>query len=163
MASWEEIESEAPRLAARARELFDAHAHKTLATLRADGSPRISGIEATFHAGQLWLGSMPGSRKSADLHRDPRFALHSGSEDPPGWTGDAKLSGLAEAIAERQRRAELFDAMGQGEGEKASRGEADLFRADIRELSVVGLNEARDELVIESWRAGRGVRRTTRK
>ena len=74
--------SEVPELAARARKIFDAYKHKTLATLRADGSPRVSGIEAEFWNGDVWLGSMPGSRKGADLKRDPRFALHSATVDP---------------------------------------------------------------------------------
>ena len=100
MARWERIEAEEPEFAARARERFDAGVHKTIATLRADGSPRISGIEASFLAGDLWFGSMPGARKAADLIRDPRFALHSASEDPPGWSGDAKLSGRAIEIGE---------------------------------------------------------------
>lgn len=59
--------------------------HKTLATLRRDGSPRSSGIEATFAQGELWMGSMWRSTKALDLQRDPRFALHSGSTDPPAW------------------------------------------------------------------------------
>src|SRR4029453_12710299 len=99
MASWKEIEAAAPELAGRARASFDAHKHKVLATLRRDGSPRISGIEASFADGQLWLGMRPGSRKALDLRRDPRLALHSASVDPPedpsGWAGDAKLSGRA--------------------------------------------------------------------
>jgi hypothetical protein len=37
MPSWSEVEAQAPELAARAREFFDAHKHKTLATLRRDG------------------------------------------------------------------------------------------------------------------------------
>ena len=43
MPSWSEFEAAAPELAARVRVRLDAHVHKTLATLRADGSPRISG------------------------------------------------------------------------------------------------------------------------
>ena len=50
MARWERIEAEEPEFAARARGHFDAGVHKTIATLRADGSPRISGIEASFLA-----------------------------------------------------------------------------------------------------------------
>ena len=99
MASWSEIEAQAPELAATARGFLDALVHKTLATLRRDGAPRISGIEATFDAGELWLGMMPGSRKGQDLRRDARMALHSPSLDPPGdptaWPGDAKVSGRA--------------------------------------------------------------------
>src|SRR6201996_952930 len=116
MASWGEIERLAPELARQARALLDAHVHKTLATLRADGSPRVSGLEAKFIEEDLWFGSMPGSRKGADLARDPRFALHSGSIDPPGWQGDAKLSGIAEEIVDPGRKEEIFQAMGAGGG-----------------------------------------------
>src|ERR1044071_8749323 len=43
MASWGEIEREAPELTALARSFFDALKHKTLATLRRDGAPRLDG------------------------------------------------------------------------------------------------------------------------
>jgi hypothetical protein len=76
MAAWEDVEQAEPEFAARVRRLFDAGRHKTIATLRADGSPRISGIECEFADGELRFGSMPGARKGADLRRDPRFALH---------------------------------------------------------------------------------------
>ncbi len=82
MHSWRDVEQQAPELATRAREFFAATQHKTLATLRRDGSPRISGIEADFRDGELWLGCMWHSLKALDLRRDPRFALHSGSVDP---------------------------------------------------------------------------------
>lgn len=164
MASWGEIEREAPDLARDARTLLDAHVHKTIATLRADGSPRISGIEAKFidEAGidaDLWFGSMPGSRKSADLARDARFSLHSGSDDPPEWRGDAKLSGLAEEVVDLDRKREIFKAMG---AEEVSDDSA-LYRADVRELAVTRLTEAKDELAIVWWTEADGVRSVTRK
>src|SRR4028119_1191603 len=90
MPSWTAVEAEAPELATLARRFLDAHVHKTLATLRRDGSPRISGTEVASADGELWLGSMWRSLKALDLQRDPRFALHSGSVDPPGWTGGAE-------------------------------------------------------------------------
>jgi hypothetical protein len=89
--SWGEVEAEVPELAALARRFLDAHVHKTLATLRRDGSPRVSGTEVDFAEGELWLGSMWHSLKALDMRRDPRFALHSGSADSPEWTGDAKV------------------------------------------------------------------------
>ena len=103
MASWGEIEAEAPDLAAAAREFLEARTHKTIATLRRDGSPRISGTEATLHGGELWWGSMPNAVKALDLRRDPRFALHSGSEDPPDWAGDGKVAGRAEEMTGERR------------------------------------------------------------
>jgi len=45
MVSWSEVEKAEPEFAARVRQSFESRKHKTIATLRADGSPRISGIE----------------------------------------------------------------------------------------------------------------------
>jgi hypothetical protein len=137
VARWSEVEREAPELAALARRLLDAHVHKTLATLRRDGSPRISGTELQFRDGDVYMGSMWRAVKALDLQRDPRFAVHSGSDDPPGWQGDAKLAGVVEEVE----------------------GDADShrFRLDVRELSVVRLGEPADHLVIDAWREGRGL------
>ena len=93
---WQDVEQAEPEFAQRVRALFDAHQHKTIATLRADGSPRISGIETVFEEGELVFGSMPNARKGADLTRDPRFALHSATIDPvegseARWPGEAKI------------------------------------------------------------------------
>jgi hypothetical protein len=164
MASWKEIESAAPELAARARAAFDAHRHKVLATLRRDGSPRISGIEASFTDGELWLGMMPSSRKALDLRRDPRLALHSATEDPPddptAWPGDAKLTGRAVEVDDPAMLARL----GAGEeGDGADGGGAHLFRVDITELVHTRVGDPADHLVIDFWREGSGQRRMERR
>jgi hypothetical protein len=151
MASWAEFEAVAPELAARVRARLDAHVHKTLATLRRDGAPRISGTETQFVDGELWIGSMWQARKALDLQRDPRFALHSGSEDPPGWSGDAKVAGVVEEITDPERVREI-------NGEAAASGQSHLFRLDLLEVSTVGLNEERTALLIEVWTPDGGVR-----
>jgi hypothetical protein len=152
MARWSDVEGEAPELAKRARTFFDANKHKTLATLRKDGSPRISGIELEFRDGDIWIGSMWRAVKALDLQRDPRFALHSGSEDPDdGWKGDAKIAGRAEEIIDP-------DVVAERNAESPSH----LFRLDLTELSVVMLGDPADHLVIESWHEGRGITRQRR-
>ena len=158
MARWVDIEQSAPHFAAALRGHLDARVHKTIATLRADGSPRISGIEAFLADGDLWFGSMPRARKALDLRRDPRFALHSGSIDPPEWSGDAKVAGEAEELTDTDRRAAIFRA----HGSHPPSPDAHLFRLDIREAVVVGLTPARDSLVIELWRPGRELARFER-
>jgi hypothetical protein len=145
VASWREVEEQAPELARQARAFLDAHTHKTIATLRADGSPRISGTECKFEDGELTFGSMWGAVKARDLLRDPRFALHSGSDDPPDWRGDAKVAGTA-----------------SGSEAQGEMGRYHLFRADITEVSIVARNKERDKLVIESWHEGEGIRRRER-
>jgi hypothetical protein len=139
MASWSEFEAEAPELAARVRERLDAHTHKTIATVRRDGSPRISGTETEFEDGELWIGSMANALKARDLQRDPRFALHSGSDEPDDWSGDAKLAGIAEEVT-------------------VADGKSHRFRLDLSEVSTVGLDDARKHLVITVWTPDGGVR-----
>jgi hypothetical protein len=160
MASWREIEAAAPELAGRARAAFDAHRHKLLATLRRDGSPRISGIEATFADGELWLGMMPGSRKALDLRRDPRLALHSASLDPPDdpttWAGDAKLAGRAVEVDDPALKERFAGGSGQPD-------DAHLFRVDVTEVVHTRVGDPADHLVIELWQPGRGVRRMRRR
>ncbi len=133
------------------RARLDAHTHKTLATLRLDGSPRVSGSETNLVDGELWIGSMWQTLKARDLKRDPRFALHSGSEDPPEWPGDAKLAGIAEEITDPERVQAIH-------GEAAAAGPTHLFRLDLREVSTVGLDEERKALVIDVWTPEGGVR-----
>ncbi len=156
MPSWSAVEAEAPELAALARGFLDAYVHKTLATLRRDGSPRISGTEVVFSEGELWLGSMWHSSKALDLLRDSRFALHSGSADPLDWAGDAKLAGRAEEVTDPERKMAII-------GDDASPDSFHLFRANITELVVVRIGDPADHLVIETWHAGRGTNRHERR
>jgi hypothetical protein len=150
MTAWQDVEHAEQEFALRVRALFDAHRHKTIATLRADGSPRISGIEAVFEAGELVFGSMPNARKGADLRRDPRFALHSGTIDPvegseAQWPGEAKISGRAIAT-----------------GPITEGADGDRFQADIAEVVHTHLNQGATLLVVEWWTPSHGLRRIER-
>jgi hypothetical protein len=145
MAAWKDLEQAEPEFAARVQRLFNAGRHKTIATLRADGSPRISGIECEFADGDLKFGSMSRARKGADLKRDPRFALHGPTFHPvegkeAEWPGEAKISG----------RVILSGPIGGGP-------DGDLFLADISEVAITRLNPEATLLVIESWTPQRGL------
>jgi hypothetical protein len=145
VAAWRDVERVEPAFAARVRRLFDAGRHKTIATLRADGSPRISGIECEFADGELRFGSMLGARKGADLRRDPRFALHGPTLHPEEgreaeWPGEAKIAG----------QAVLAGPVGDGTA-------GDLFLADISEVVTTQLNPEATLLVIETWTPQRGL------
>ena len=163
MATWDEVTQEAPDLTDAVRQRFDAHKHKTLATLRADGSPRISGIEASFHDGELWLGMMPDSRKARDLQRDPRFALHSATVDPDMADGDAKISGRAAEVTDPATFDWFVGKEMEEKGEDAPQP-FHLFRADVGEIVLTTLGgDPPDHLVIQTWRERRGVSRVERR
>ncbi len=148
MSNWADLAVAEPEFAERIRRVFDLRRQKTLATLRRDGSPRISGIEVEFAHGELVMGMMDGSVKAADLRRDPRMVVHAASDDPPtdnaiAWLGDAKVAG----------RAVEFPAA------RSSRP-SNRFRIDISEVVLTQVGEG--GLVIESWHPGRGLERRIR-
>ncbi|NUP01831.1 MAG: pyridoxamine 5-phosphate oxidase [Nonomuraea sp.] len=156
MSTWQEFADQAPELADVARRLMVRRRHKVLATLRKDGSPRVSGVETQFRDGELWTGSMPGAVKVLDLRRDPRMAIHVTADDPDesdpsSWAGDVKLSGRAVEVLD----AEVPASFEVGEGE------SHLFRIEVAE--VVWTRVEGDELVIDAWREGGGVRQVRRK
>lgn len=155
MPRWQEVREAEPAFAGRVERLFDAGRHKTIATLRVDGSPRISGIEGEFVDGDLRFGSMTGARKGADLRRDPRFALHGPTFHPEignegDWPGEAKISGRAVPVG--PVRTDGTEDQPDGE----------MFVADVTEIVITGLNDDATRLVIESWTPEKGLTRIER-
>ncbi|MEO7556926.1 MAG: pyridoxamine 5'-phosphate oxidase family protein [Acidimicrobiales bacterium] len=157
MARWSDFVTEAPDLAARVEARFTATKHHVLATLRADGSPRVSGTEVQLSGGDLQMGSMPGARKALDLQRDGRFALHANPGDGTMDGGDAKVTGRAE---------EVVDDDGLGTYAEASQpppGPFHLFRLHLDEVVLTSVHPDGDRLVVELWRPGHGVTVVDRK
>ena len=152
MSNWAALAASEPEFADRVRRVFDAHRHKVLATLRRDGSPRMSGIEVEFEDGELLMGMMPGSVKVQDLRRNPRLALHAASDDPPEndpsrWLGDAKIAGRA------------VEVMGPTDEDEPARH----FKVDVTEVVLIRVGRPADHLLIESWHEGRGLERKERR
>ncbi|MCR6688283.1 pyridoxamine 5'-phosphate oxidase family protein [Cellulomonas sp.] len=149
MARWRDVEREAPDLAALVRAVFGAGTNKTMATLRADGSPRISGTELAFGEQDVTLGMMPGSVKLRDVLRDPRVAVHSPTLEPPAdptqWVGDAKLAGR------------LVEAPRPEDGPPGA-----YFALDVTEVVHTRVDPSGEALVVTSWHPGRGVTRVER-
>jgi hypothetical protein len=151
VASWGEFAAAEPEFSERVLERFNVRKHSTLATLRRDGSPRISGTEVSFDGGELSLGMMPGSLKGRDLQRDARLAMHSptedpSEEDPSSWAGEAKIAGHGVEVTDPRRREE-----------------GHRFRVEITEVVLTRVGEPADHLVIESWHPSRGVERRARR
>lgn len=175
MAWWEDFVGAEPEFAGRVRAVFTVRKHCTMATLRRDGSPRISGTEVDFDAdGGLYLGSMPGAVKALDLRRDPRVAFHSPTVDPPeanpsDWPGEAKISGRAHEVAAPARDGSAgetpntADQVTEGDGGDGSAAAAHRFRIEVTEVVLTRVHESNQYLVIESWHPGRGFRSRIRR
>lgn len=163
MTTWNDFHDAAPELATAIAARFDAHLHHVMATLRADGSPRVSGTEARFFEGNLYLGSMPGSRKGADLRRDPRLALHAATIDVELTDGDAKIAGRAIEV-DRDEATRFLSSLSHAEAGAPATGAPEtgapidgvVFAVDITEATLTRV--AGDELVIRTWSPGGQVR-----
>lgn len=166
MTTWKQFNASEPELAARALAILTSTTNGVLGTIRRDGTPRLSGIDPFIAHGELWIGSMPGARKGADLKRDPRMALHGipwesrkvrdGAAEP--GEGDAKLTGRAVLASDEEKRA-AFAA--ERDSEPPDIDTSDVFRIDLATVVVVSV--ADDQLVIDRWSAAEGrqtVRRT---
>ena len=134
---------EAPELAGAVEARLTATKHHVLATLRQDGSPRVSGTEVQLRGPELTIGSMPGAVKARDLQRDGRFALHANPGDGTMDGGDAKLAAFRQEV-------------------EAPPGPMHLFRLLLTEVVLTSLHPDGDRLVIETWRPDRGLSRVER-
>lgn len=152
MTTWGDFRRAEPAFAELSERILRRGIALVIATLRADGSPRVSGIEVVLDdaAGdtELSFGSMPGARKGSDLRRDPRFALHAAPADQSGGDlgdGDLKVSG----------RAVL-------QGPLSGPVTGDAFRVDLTEVVWTGLNDARNHLVVRWWTPAGGMHEVSR-
>ena len=147
---WSEFAEEAPALARSVSARFLATKHHVLATLRADGSPRVHGAEVQFHLDDLVVGMMHGSVKARDLQRDGRCALHANPGDSTMTGGDAKLSAIAIEVVDADALAAYVEAVHPPPP-------FHMFRLDLTEVVLTSLHPDGDRLVVSSWRPGRGV------
>ncbi|MFI9233571.1 pyridoxamine 5'-phosphate oxidase family protein [Streptomyces rimosus] len=148
--SWAGFAAEQPETAGRVEARFGAYRHHVLGTLRRDGSPRLTGIEADFRAGELWLGMMAGSRKALDLRRDPRFALH--ANPGPGTDlagGDVRVAGRAVEVTDPAVLAWYV-------GETKPPEPFHLFRVELTEVVRTYVDDP--HIVLETWRPGGPLR-----
>ncbi len=103
MTSWADIATADPDLAARVRHRFESNLHHVHGTVRPDGSPRLSGSEVSFDD-DVRIGMMPGSRKLADVLRDPRVEIHSTPLEDDLANGDARLTGRLRHVGDTDGR-----------------------------------------------------------
>jgi hypothetical protein len=158
MTTWEEFTKAAPRIAAVFARRHAATGNLCLlATLRADGSPRISPMEPRIFEGRLWLIGMPDTTKFRDLARDPRFCLHTATVDTQVTEGDAKLWGVVDDVRDtalHQRFAmDLFEDTGL---DLRGRDFDHFYAADLTGASAIEVGGGHLDITI--WKPGQPER-----
>jgi hypothetical protein len=151
--SWAAFHAAEPEFADAVRGRFEAFQHHVLATIRPDGSPRLTGLEGDFRGDELWLGMMIGSRKALDLRRDPRFSMYANPGTGTGMGGgDVRISGRAFEVTEPAEFARY--AAGAAAGEVPERFH--LFRAELSEAVRITIEDP--YIVFQVWHPGHALR-----
>ncbi len=104
MATWADLERDAPDLAAEGRRLLYARGdgEALLATVRGDKPPRVHPINVGIVDGHLYAFLLR-SPKRADLERDGRFALH--AHQDPAAPDEFLVRGRARLVRDDSQRA----------------------------------------------------------
>ncbi|MBZ0316541.1 MAG: pyridoxamine 5'-phosphate oxidase family protein [Anaerolineae bacterium] len=101
MMSWHEFATAAPALAEFGEKRLSSGV-AYLATIRADGSPRVHPVTPIIGEGRLMLYMEPTSPKGKDLQRDSRYQLHCAVENQEGGGGEFYVMGRARLITKNE-------------------------------------------------------------
>jgi Pyridoxamine 5'-phosphate oxidase len=104
MSTWEEFAAMAPELAGFGASRFEGGV-AYLATITADGGPRVHPVTPIIGFGRLFLFMEPTSPKGHDLKRSGRYAIHSSVGNSEGDGGEFFVSGQAKFVTEPDLRA----------------------------------------------------------
>jgi hypothetical protein len=110
VATWAQFEKEAPDLAIAGRRLFgcDGIGLGYLATVAADGRPRMAPVCPILTTGSLYLSASASTPKCSDLTRDGRYVLHAslGPSDE-----EFQVSGRAGLVIDSEERRAVHSAI----------------------------------------------------
>jgi hypothetical protein len=128
MATWQQFAEAAPDLAEVGLRLLTQHHLAYVATVRADGAPRIHPVAPFILDGRLLVATPASSPKAKDQVRDGRYAMHF----LPGKDDDEfRIRGRARDIIEPAERARV-----QRGGPHWVKADDHYFEYDIEEAST---------------------------
>jgi hypothetical protein len=147
MTTWAEFSGAAPELAAFGEGRFREAEVAYVATVRADGSPRVHPVTPVLCDGRLYLFMEPTSPKGHDLRRQPRYAMHSLVLDQNGNPGEFWIRGRGLPVNDPAIRARVVEAAHYEPAERYV-----LFEFSVEEAAST-VYEGK-EPVRHRWRAG---------
>ncbi len=154
--NWRDLETAAPEIAHLGKERLEQARVALLATLRKDGSPRISPVEPYLSQGHLLFGAMSWSLKTRDLLRDPRCVLHSAITGPDYAEGELKLYGRATEADDQLR-----DSCQEGWWLERPPDAATVFALNIEQATFISWDTQHGQMRVRR-RSPRGLTETRR-
>ena len=160
MFGWADFEREAPSVAAAGRELIARYRYLLAGTIRSDGTPRISPVEAHLVDGALVLALEAGTLKVRDLRRDPRIVLNAPIVDPDDPELEFKMRGRAVPISAGEPWATAAEAIERASGWRPG-PEWYVVSIDIDDAAAIAWRDG--EMTMDLWRRGRGIEHRERR
>jgi len=158
---WAEMESVQPRLAGLGRRRLLEPGVLLVATIRGDGTPRVSPVEPVVLDGTLWLSMMWQSKKVADLVRDPRLLVHVVTSRD-GGEGEFKIRGTARSERDRAVQHRYAGAVAGSLGWAPEPGRFHLFAVSIEDVTFIRYDDATGDQHVAMWPPAREfIRRGT--
>jgi pyridoxamine 5'-phosphate oxidase-like protein len=151
---WVELEADQPRLAQLGEGKLTGSGVVLVATIRKDGSPRLSPVEPLLWNGDLWLSMGWQSRKAQDLFRDHRVLVHSIVTNRDGSEGEYKLRGHAVIENDPALTAHYSDEVAKRLGWRPEVGRFHLFRVEIHEITVIRWDDRTNDQYVARWPQG---------
>lgn len=160
---WSDIESTQPGLARLAQERLIDPGVALVATIRHDGTPRLSPVEPYVMAGELWLSMMWQSTKARDLLHDPRILVHSVITNRDGAEGEFKIRGTARVEDDTAAQRRYADAVAASLGWDPQPGRFHLFAVNISQVTFIAYDPSGSgDQHVAIWPPGREfIRRGT--
>lgn len=159
---WSEFEQAQPRMARLGRERLISPGVVLVATIRRDGTPRLSPVEPFLLDGDLWLSMMWQSAKARDLLRDPRILVHSVITSRDGAAGEFKVRGVGRPEGDQVIQRRYADAVAASLGWRPEPERSHLFAVDISQVSFLSYDTPTGDQHVALWPPGREfVRRAT--
>ena len=155
--NWRDLETAAPEIAELGKERFDQARVALLATLRKDGSPRISPVEPVLTQRHLLFGAMSWSLKTHDLLRDPRCVLHSAITGPDSGEGELKLYGRASEADDETR-----NSCQEGWWVARPPDAATVFDLNIGQAAFISWDTEDGQMTVRRWSPQHGYTETRR-
>lgn len=159
---WSQLVADEPRLADIGRRRLADPGVVLVATIRRDGTPRLSPVEPLLWERDLWLSMLWGSRKAADLQRDPRVLVHSIVTAREGTLGEYKVRGRAIAENSGAVHEAYAEEVRTRLGWTPVPGRFHLFRVDIEDVAFLRYDDQTGDQFVACWPSKREfVRRGT--
>jgi Pyridoxamine 5'-phosphate oxidase len=159
---WSDMERAQPRLARLAAERLIGPGVVLVATIRQDGTPRLSPVEPFVLDGDLLLSMMWQSAKARDLLRDPRILVHSVITSRDGAEGELKVRGTGHAQHDPAEQRAYAEAVATSLGWNPQPGRFHLFAVDVDEIAFITYDSATGDQHVAMWPPAREfIRRAT--